>query len=84
MKLRKVPRLNRLRIEQGRQSPSAKQFLLYSHIVLIFHKLSYLNGSFLRLLSPLKADLFSWFLPETWELNIILEILLILSKIKIL
>jgi len=33
---------------------------------------------------PLKADLFSWFLSETWKLNIILKILLILSEIKIL
>jgi len=37
-------------------------------------KMSYINSLF-----PLKVDLFSWFLSETWKLNIILKILLILS-----
>ena len=43
------------------------------------YKMNYMNSLF-----PLKADLFSWFLSETWKLNIILKILLILSEIKIL
>ena len=38
-------------------------------------KMSYINSLF-----PLKVDLFSWFLSETWKLNIILKILLILSN----